>query len=157
MHQPRRRDRRLARRVSSRPDRRPAFRVPAVGADVVLVGYFSAKQKGFEALMASAAAALAAHGARVVAQIVQRRGVSDGGARKMSLPYSSRTLLTYGKVREVELACDRADADAVIFTASLSERQRRTLTDMLGRPAVSLSDILTAGARLRLDRIQAGP
>ncbi|MET7274923.1 hypothetical protein ABZS59_27555 [Streptomyces flaveolus] len=144
MHQPRRRDRRLARRVSSKPTRRHAFRVPAVGADVILVGYFSAKQKDFATLMASAAAELAAHGARVVAQTVQRRGVSDGGARKMGLPYSSRTLLTYGKVREVALACDQADADAVIFTASLTERQRRTLTDMLGRPAASLSDILTA-------------
>jgi 50S ribosomal subunit-associated GTPase HflX len=114
-----------------------------VGADVVLVGYFSAKQQDFETLMASAAAELAAHRARVVAQIVQRRGVSDGGAQKMGLPYSSRTLLTYGKVREVALACDQANADAVIFTASLTERQRRTLTDMLGRPAASLSDILT--------------
>ncbi|MET7488961.1 hypothetical protein [Streptomyces sp. NPDC005538] len=60
----------------------------------------------------------------------------------MGLPYSSRTLLSYGKVREVAQACDRADADAVIFLASLTERQQRTLTDMLGRPAVSLSHIL---------------
>ncbi|MER7481087.1 hypothetical protein ABTX60_26190 [Streptomyces sp. NPDC126510] len=112
---------------------------------MVLVGYFSAKQKNFETLMATAATELAAHGARVVAQIVQRRGVSDGGARKMGLPYSSRTLLTYGKVREVALACDRTDADAAVFAASLTERQRRTLTNMLGRPAVSLSDLLTAG------------
>lgn len=134
----------MARRVSSAPAQRQAFRIPAVGVDVVLVGYFSAKQKDFETLMASAVTELAAHGARVVAQIVQRRGVSDGGARKMDLPYSSRTLLTYGKVREVALACDQASADAVIFVASLTERQQRTLTDMLGRPAVSLSDIRTA-------------
>lgn len=142
MHQPRRRDRRPARRVSSEPAQPQAFRVPARGVDVALVGYFSAKQKDFEALMASAATELAAHGARVVVQIVQRRGVSDGGAQKMGLPYSSRTLLTYGKVREVALACEQANADAVIFTASLTERQRRTLTDMLGRPAVGLLDVL---------------
>ncbi|MEY9815551.1 50S ribosomal subunit-associated GTPase HflX [Streptomyces albogriseolus] len=97
----------------------------------------SAKQEDFDTLMASAATALAAHGARVVARIMQRQGVSDGGARKLSPPYSSRTPLTYGKVREVASARDRADADAVIFTVSLTERQRRTLTDMLGRPAVS--------------------
>lgn len=144
MHQPRRRDRRLTRRVPSEPVQRRAFRLPAVGADVVLVGYFSAKQKDFETVMASAAAELAARGARVVAQIVQRRGVSDGGVQKMGLPYSSRTLLTYGKVREVAQACDQANADAVIFVASLTERQQRTLTDMLGRPAVSLSDIFAA-------------
>ena len=111
---------------------------------MVLVGYFSAKQKDFDTLMAAAATELAAHGARVLAQIVQRRGVSDGGARKMGLPYSSRTLLTYGKVREVAQVCDRTDADAVIFVAPLTERQQRTLTDILGRPAVSLTDVLAA-------------
>ncbi|MEU0770285.1 hypothetical protein [Streptomyces albogriseolus] len=119
----------------------------------------SAKQEDFATLMASAATALAAHGARVVARIVQRQGVSDGGARKLSPPYSSRTLLTYGKVREVASARDQADADAdaVIFTVSLTERQRRTMTDMLGRPAVSISDILTAETGRRFDQIQTRP
>ncbi|MEU4064696.1 hypothetical protein AB0F25_20145 [Streptomyces wedmorensis] len=144
MHQLRRRDRRLARRVPSEPAQRRAFRLTAVGADVVLVGYFSAKQKDFETLMASASRELSARGARVVVQIVQRRGVSAGGVQKMDLPYSSRTLLSYGKVREVAQVCDQANADAVIFVASLTERQQRTLTGMLGRPAVSLSDILAA-------------
>lgn len=109
-----------------------------------MVGYFSAKQKDFETLMASAAAELTARGARVGVQIVQRRGVSDGGVQKMGLPYSSRTLLSYGKVREVAEACDQASVDAVVFVASLTERQQRVLTAMLGRPAVSLSDFLTA-------------
>ncbi|QPK43405.1 hypothetical protein H4W23_01330 [Streptomyces gardneri] len=94
--------------------------------------------------MASAATDLATRGARVVVQIVQRRGVSDGGVEKMGLAYSSRTLLSYGKVREVAQACDQANADAVIFVSSLTERQQRTLTEMLGCPAVSLSDILAA-------------
>ncbi|MFE4593302.1 HflX-like GTP-binding protein [Streptomyces laurentii] len=94
--------------------------------------------------MASAVTALAARGARVMVQIVQRRGVSDGGVQKMGLPYSSRTLLSYGKVREVAQACEQAKADAVIFIGALTERQERTLTDMLGRPAVSLADILVA-------------
>ncbi|MEU0678013.1 hypothetical protein ABZ330_35070 [Streptomyces sp. NPDC006172] len=90
MHQLRRRDRRLARRVPSEPPaQRRAFRLTAVGADVVLVGYFSAKQKDFETLMAS-----------------------------------------YGKVREVAQACDQANAEVVIFVASLTERQQRVLTDI---------------------------
>ncbi|MFE0626171.1 hypothetical protein ACFW3D_04295 [Streptomyces sp. NPDC058864] len=142
MHQPRRRDRRPARRAPSRPAQRRPFRLTVVGVDVVLVGYFSAKQKDFETLMASAATELAARGARVIVQIVQRRGVSDGGVRKMSQPYSSRTLLSHGKVREVAQACDQAKADVVIFIGTLTERQRRTLTDLLGRPAVSLADIV---------------
>ncbi|MER6226886.1 hypothetical protein ABT189_41115 [Streptomyces sp900105755] len=147
MHQPRRRDRRPARRVPAVPVQRRTFQLTAAGADVVLVGYFSAKQKDFETVMASAAAELAAHGARVVARIVQRRGVSDGGVRKMGLPFSSRTLLSYGKVREVAQACDRADADAVVFVAALTERQRHTLTEILGRPAVSLSEAFAADRR----------
>ncbi|WP_225080418.1 hypothetical protein [Streptomyces sp. CoT10] len=115
-----------------------------MGADVVVVGYFSAKEKDFVTLMASAATELTARGARVIGQSVQRRGVSDGGAQKMGLPYSSRTLLSYGKVREVAEACEQANADAAIFVASLTERQRRALTAILGCPAVSLSDILAA-------------
>ncbi|MET9880004.1 hypothetical protein ABZZ36_36130 [Actinacidiphila glaucinigra] len=144
MHRPRRRDRGLARRVRPERARRESSQRTTTGADVVLVGYFSAKQKDFETLMASAFAELTARGAQVVVQIVQRRGVSDGGVRKMGLPYSSRTLLSYGKVREVAQACDQANADAVVFVASLTGRQQRVLTAMLGRPAVSLSDILTA-------------
>ncbi|MFJ8827039.1 hypothetical protein ACIREE_35380 [Streptomyces sp. NPDC102467] len=144
MHQPRRRDRRLARRVPHEQSRQHASQLTTTGADVVLVGYFSAKQKDFEALMTSAAAELAARGARVVEQIVQRRGVSDGGVQKMGLPYSSRTLLSYGKVREVAQACNQANADAVIFVASLTERQQRVLTAMFGCPAVSLPDVLAA-------------
>ncbi|MFF3563043.1 hypothetical protein ACFYXS_23660 [Streptomyces sp. NPDC002574] len=145
MHQPRRRDRRPARRARPEPTRHRAPRLTLVGADVVVVGCFSAKEKDFATLMTSAATELAARGARVVGQIVQRRGVSDGGVRKMGLPYSSRTLLSKGKVREVAEACERADADAVIFVASLSERQQHALTPLLDRPVVSLSEILTAG------------
>jgi len=94
MHQPRRRGRYLARRGPSESAPRPALRHTVVGADVVLVGYFSAKQKDFETLMASAATRLAARGARLVVQIVQRRGVSDGGVQKITS--SSGTARTAG-------------------------------------------------------------
>lgn len=109
----------------------------------MLVGYFSAKEKEFAKLMTSAAERLAARGVHVVEQIVQRRGVSHGGVKKMSLPFSARTLLSYGKVREVAEAGEQAGAAAVVFVATLTQRQRRTLTTMLGRPALSLSDVLT--------------
>ncbi|NEC50646.1 hypothetical protein G3I18_19030 [Actinospica acidiphila] len=92
--------------------------------------------------MADAAARLAAAGGRVVVRIVQRRGVSGGGARKMSLPYSSRTLLSQGKARQVADVADLVDADAVVFTNPLTKHQRRTLTAMFGRPAVSVTDEL---------------
>ncbi|MGW5867092.1 hypothetical protein ACWFRJ_33570 [Streptomyces sp. NPDC055239] len=144
MHQDRRRDRRTARHVGPLPARHQA---PAMveGADVVLVGYFSGKQKDFAVLMDTAAQQATEHGVRVVGRIVQRRGVSDGGARKMPLPYSSRTLLSYGKVREVAALCEQTNADAALFLSTLTERQRRVLTEMLGCPAVSLADVLTVG------------
>ncbi|MGW6054334.1 hypothetical protein [Streptomyces sp. NPDC055189] len=116
----------------------------AEGTAVVLVGYFSGKQKDFAVLMDTAAQQVEKHGVRVVGRIVQRRGVSDGGARKMALPYSSRTLLSDGKVRETAALCEQTQADAALFLTSLTERQRRVLTGTLGCPAVNLADVITA-------------
>lgn len=127
--------------------RRAPRRAPCVtvlGADVLVVGYFSAKEKDFVALMDSAEAELTARGARVVGRIVQRRGVSAGGVGKMALPFSSRTLLSHGKVREVAAACEAAAADVVVFVATLSERQQHALTSIFGCPAVGLSATRTA-------------
>ncbi|MEU6841876.1 hypothetical protein ABZ930_08400 [Streptomyces sp. NPDC046716] len=137
MQQNRRRDRRPVRRVGPVREPSPAVPVPQ-GADVVLVGFFSGKQRDFGALMDAAAEELARRGARVVGRIVQRRGVSAGGAARMTLPYSSRTLLSYGKVRETAALCARTRAEAAVFLCSLTDRQRRVLTRMLGVPAVSL-------------------
>ncbi|MFG2376005.1 hypothetical protein ACGFY9_31595 [Streptomyces sp. NPDC048504] len=111
---------------------------------MVIVGYFSGKQRDWAALMDAAARALKERGARVVGRIVRRRGVSAGGARKMALPYSSRTVLTYGKVREVATLCERTNADAAVFVGCLTQRQCRVLTGMLNCPAVSLADAPTS-------------
>ncbi|MFB9511556.1 hypothetical protein ACFFS2_40955 [Streptomyces aurantiacus] len=145
MHQNPRRGRR-ERRAGGRP--RIDGAVPAgtgfvlAGADVLVAGYFSAKQKDFAALMDAAATALTARGARVVGLIVQRRGVSNGGAGKMGLPYSSRTLMSYGKVREVAALCERSGADAVVFLNDLTPRQYVALSRSFGCPAVSFAGIL---------------
>ncbi|MGW6945437.1 hypothetical protein [Streptomyces xanthophaeus] len=139
MHHTRRRGRRAA---PPRPREEPSAPLP-VRPDVVLVGFFSAKQKDFAALMDAAAADLTAHGVRVVGRIVQRRGVSHGGAAKMSLPLSPQTLLGYGKAREAAAACERTGADAAVFLRPLTDRQRRTLTALLGCPALTLAEALT--------------
>ncbi|MFD9189464.1 hypothetical protein ACFWCA_14665 [Streptomyces phaeochromogenes] len=142
MHQHRRRDRRPSARRNPRRAGPPASLAgpDLVGADVVIVGYFSAKQKDFAVRMDAAAVGLTARGARVVGRVVQRRGVSDGGARKMTLPYSSRTLLSSGKAREVAALREESGADAVIFLNALTEHQRRVLTEEFGCPAVSLAE-----------------
>ncbi|MFE2014287.1 hypothetical protein [Streptomyces sp. NPDC059491] len=135
-----RRDRRPARRPVRAP--RPPATVSVTGSDLVLIGYFSAKQKDFGSLMDAAAADLAARGARVVGQVVQRRGVSRGGARAMARPLSRRTVLSQGRIREAAAVCARADADAAVFLWPLTERQRHTLTALLGRPAIGLAEAL---------------
>ncbi len=110
----------------------------------MLVGFFSSKVKDFATRMASADEMLTARGANVVRQIVQRRGISQGGGRNLRLPFSSRTLLSSGKVREVAEACEQTGADMVVFVAAVTELQRRTLTTLLGRPAVSISEFVAA-------------
>ncbi|MET9677326.1 hypothetical protein ABZY68_30180 [Streptomyces sp. NPDC006482] len=145
MHQLRGRDRRPARRAAPASAGRGASPVELAGTRVVLVGYFSAKEKRFGALMDAAAAALTARGARVEGRIVQRRGVSHGGVAKMTWPFSSRTLLGSGKVREVAAACEAVEADAAVFVASLTEHQQCVLTELLGCRAVTLSEALAAG------------
>ncbi|WP_251058757.1 MULTISPECIES: hypothetical protein [unclassified Streptomyces] len=140
MYQDRRRERRPRRRARAAVPRRPVAPFSAEGDGVVVVGYFSAKQRDFAALMDAAVADLAAEGIRVLGRLVQRRGVSDGGARKMDMPYSSRTLISHGKVRLVAAVCEETGADAVVFLAPLTERQRRLLTQALGCPAISLQD-----------------
>ncbi|MET9621784.1 hypothetical protein ABZZ37_13580 [Streptomyces sp. NPDC006464] len=111
---------------------------------MLVVGYFSAKEKDFVARMDAAATELAARGARVVGRFVQRRGVSSGGVRTMGLPYSSRTVLGSGKVREVAAAREAAAADVVVFVRPLTGFQQRVLSEIFGCPAVSLSEFLTA-------------
>jgi len=145
MHHSRRRERRPRRRAPVVRSRQPLAPVEIGGLGVVVVGFFSAKQKDFGALMDAAAADLTARGARVVARVVQRRGVSGGGAKKMHLPYSSRTVLSHGKVRETATTCEETGAEAVVFLTDLTERQRRLLTEAFGRPAMSLRDACAHG------------
>lgn len=145
MYRFRGRARRPARRGGAGPAGRRVVPVGVTGADVVLVGQFSAKEKNFVALMDAAAAELTARGARVVGRITQRRGVSDGGVRKMNLPYSSRTLLSSGKALEVAALCEETDADLVVFVTSLTDRQQNVLTGIFDRPATSLTEIIDVG------------
>ncbi|GAT66180.1 GTPase [Planomonospora sphaerica] len=111
------------------------------GKDALLVGYFSAKQKRYTVLMDELAAAVETLGARVVGRFVQRRGVSDGGVRTMDRPYSSRTLVSGGKVREITSACERTGAEAVVFLNPLTDHQREVLSETFGCSVISAVDL----------------
>ncbi|MEV4121635.1 hypothetical protein [Micromonospora sp. NPDC049645] len=124
---------------------------PLDGADVVLVGLFSAKEKKYDVRLDELAALAKARGSRVVGRYVQRRGASDrwkqrpGGAARMSMPFSRRTLLTHGKIREIAEACRNADIDAAIFVNTLSHVQRTVLADVLGCLVFSGDDLTAHG------------
>ncbi|MEV5574420.1 hypothetical protein AB0L06_30670 [Spirillospora sp. NPDC052269] len=109
------------------------------GADVALAGFFSARQKDHLVQMDAAAEVIADLGGRVVERFVQRRGVSAGGVRAMTRPYSSRTLVSSGKVREIAAACQEHGVDVVVFVNALTHHQQRALSTALGRPTVSLA------------------
>jgi 50S ribosomal subunit-associated GTPase HflX len=109
------------------------------GERVVLAGFFSAKQKDYEARMGMAAGLVNCLGGVVVAHIVQRRGVSRGGVAAMSRPLSPRTLVSSGKAREIAAACAEKNARVVVFVNELSEHQRNVLSEVCAVPVVSLA------------------
>lgn len=115
---------------------------------MLLAGLFSAKQKDHLAAMDALAAEAEARGARVAGRFIQRRGVSGGkkgnapgGRAAMSRPYSSRTLMSTGKAQEIAAARAETGAAAVLFVNPLTARQRTVLTEMLGCPVFSLSEL----------------
>lgn len=124
---------------------------PLDGADVVLVGLFSGNEKQYNVRLDELAALAEARGSRVVGRYVQRRGASDrwrerpGGSTRMTRPFSRRTLLTYGKVREIADACRKADVGAAIFYNTLTPVQRNVLSDLLGCPVFSVADLAEPG------------
>lgn len=112
---------------------------------MALVGLFSAKDKDFGAKLDVLAASVEVHGGRVVSRHIQRRGVSHGGAAKMALPLSRRTLLSPGKAREVAQACRAAEVGVAVFVNPLTEHQRAVLGDMFGCFVISGEDLFTPG------------
>ncbi|GGK69988.1 hypothetical protein Ppa06_36740 [Planomonospora parontospora subsp. parontospora] len=111
------------------------------GKDVLLVGYFSAKQKRHAVLMNELADSVTSLGARVVERFVQRRGVSAGGVKAMGRPYSSRTLVSAGKVREIASAREETGAEVVIFLNPLTDHQRDALAEVFGCMVISSTDL----------------
>ncbi|MGC4848388.1 hypothetical protein ACLQ3F_14210 [Micromonospora sp. DT15] len=111
------------------------------GAEVALVGLFSAKDKEFESTLDLLASLVEAHGGRVVGRHVQRRGVSAGGADKMGDPFSRRTLLSPGRASEVAEACRQQGVGVVVFANPLTDHQRTVLTDMFGCPVLTGDDL----------------
>src|SRR5262245_24046270 len=101
---------------------------PLAGRSIVLAGLFSAKAEDLEAELAGFAARIAARGGRVVAQVIQRRGVSrsqgPGGARRMNAPMDPATFFGKGKAQEIAALCRATHAELTVVCARLSPSQR---------------------------------
>ncbi|MET8197897.1 hypothetical protein [Micromonospora taraxaci] len=115
------------------------------GADVLLVGLFSAKDREFGAKLDLLTASVEAHGGRVVSRHVQRRGVSRGGAARMAMPFSRRTLISSGKAREIAQACRAAQVEVAVFANPLTKHQRAVLGDIFGCLVISGEDLPAPG------------
>lgn len=111
------------------------------GADVLIAGLFSAKQKDYEAIMDTTAALVTAAGARVVGRVTQRRGVSDGGVALMGRPLSRQTLLRAGKIREIAKSCQDDQINAVVLVNAITEHQRLTLEERFGCTVLSRTEL----------------
>lgn len=59
----------------------------------------------------------------------------------MGRPYSSRTVMSTGKVREVAAVRVETDAKAVVFANELTARQRVVLAELFGCPVFSQDDL----------------
>ncbi|MFI0358004.1 hypothetical protein [Actinomadura sp. 9N407] len=141
-------DDRSRRRSDRVPRDEPVPRDAIDGGDVLVAGLFSAKYEGHVEAMAALAGVVEGLGGRVVGRFVQRRGVSGrkkgrapGGRANMDRPYSSRTLMSTGKVREIAAARADMDAKVVVFANELTIRQRTVLTELLGCPVFSRGDL----------------
>ncbi|WP_308166367.1 hypothetical protein [Actinomadura sp. NEAU-AAG7] len=123
------------------------------GSGVLVAGLFSAKQKDYAETMSVLVGEVERLGGRVMGQFVQRRGVSGGkkghapgGRTNMDRPYSSRTLMSTGKVREIAAVRVETDAKAVVFANELTTRQRTVLAELLGCPVLSYGDLANGRA-----------
>jgi 50S ribosomal subunit-associated GTPase HflX len=115
------------------------------GADVVLVGLFSPRHKDYARQVDDASVRIASLGGRVVARLIQRRGVSHGGVAAMSRPFSRKTVVSGGKAREIAAACDANGAAAVVFINPLTLHQQQALAEIFRRPTISICDADASG------------
>ncbi len=106
--------------------------VELAGQRVIVAGLFSANVAQYEWFMNELTHTVESHRALVVAMFVQRRGASNGGVRRMHDPYSRRTLMTMGKIREIAAAREALEATAVVFHNPVTEQQRAVLSRLLG-------------------------
>ena len=113
------------------------------GTRVLLAAVVPAVGEEDQPLLQAVIRQVEAAGGVLVAQVLQRRGVSrsrgPGGARRMRMktPLNPATWLGTGKVEELATRVAEVRAEVVLVAHPLSEAQRRNLEERLGVPVLA--------------------
>jgi 50S ribosomal subunit-associated GTPase HflX len=84
--------------------------------------------------------ALVPYGVEVVGSLIQRRGVSRGGTKRMEAPLNSATLIGPGKALELAQLVHDRQAAVVYFLNDLSSAQSGRLAALTECPVISCID-----------------
>ncbi|WP_040478520.1 hypothetical protein [Longispora albida] len=122
---------------------------------MLIAGLFSAKVKEPWLALDDLAALVESMGGTVAGRFLQRRGISGGrrgdapgGRANLDQPYSSRTLMSHGKIREIAAAQAHTQAVAVVFCNDVTDRQRRALEQLIGCPVLSRAALDTTKPKI---------
>lgn len=110
---------------------------------IIVAALLSAKVDDPEVVLAGYAATITSRGGIVVAQVLQRRGVSrdprPGGSRRMNEPMNAATYFGTGKVEGMAELRRATGAELVVVCARLSPSQLANLNRIIGCRVLDLA------------------
>ncbi len=118
------------------------------GATCIVAALVSAKDKSAIARVDEIEADLVQRGAVVVGRLIQRRGVSKGGVKKMGQPLSPTTVISSGKTRELAQLAATQNADTIVFLNDLKTTQASRLSEITSCRVLDAKHAARAATRL---------
>ncbi|MFT5616992.1 MAG: 50S ribosomal subunit-associated GTPase HflX [Arenicella sp.] len=104
------------------------------GKRIIISGLVSSKIN-LEEFLIPIRSKLKESGAKVIGELIQRRGVSRskkaGGSTKLNQPLSSRTYISSGKIDELKVFSDNLNADFVVFINNLTDNQIENIESLI--------------------------
>lgn len=106
----------------------------------VVAALVSAKSTDTDERLRILTSALVPLGVEVVGSLIQRRGVSRGGTKRMDAPLNGATLIGPGKAQELAQLVRDTQAAVVYFLNDLSSAQLTRLATLCNCPVISCLD-----------------
>lgn len=106
----------------------------------IIAALVSAKATDTDERIRILTTALAPLGVEVVGSLIQRRGVSRGGTKRLEAPLNSATLIGPGKADELARLVRDCQATIVYFLNDLSSAQLTRLAALTSCPVISCLD-----------------